>query len=210
MEIDHILIRVGDLDGAARAFHDAHGLGSVPGGRHPVWGTANRIVPLGATYLELVTVVDEREAAGSLFGRWVLEAPPGPMGWCVRPPSIETEAERLDLTVDAGSRATAGGELLTWRYAGFEQAAAEPALPFFIEWGDPALFPGRLAAEHPSGSVELAELIVTGARERIEQWLGPQRLPLTVLPGAPGVERIVAVGRAGRVVVEGRVGDATP
>jgi hypothetical protein len=210
VEIDHLLIRVSDLDCAARVFHDEHGLGSVPGGRHPGWGTANRIVPLGATYLELVTVVDEREAASSLFGRWVSKAPPGPMGWCVRPTSIETAAQRLHLTVNAGSRPTAGGELLTWRYAGFEQAAAETALPFFIEWGDPALFPGRLSAEHPNGPVELAELVVTGDHERVEQWLGPHRLPLTVQPGAPGIQRIVSRGRAGRFVIEGRVDDATP
>ena len=44
------------------------GLPSVEGGRHPGWGTANRIVPLGDTYIELVTVVDdEAEAAQSPF-----------------------------------------------------------------------------------------------------------------------------------------------
>jgi hypothetical protein len=201
VEIDHLLIRVSDLDGAARTLDAEHGLASVPGGRHPGWGTANRIVPLGEIYLELVTVVGEREAAGSLFGRWVLEAPPGPMGWCVRPSSIEAVAERLDLTADAGSRATASGELLTWRYAGFEQAAAEPALPFFIEWGDPALFPGSIAAEHRRGPVGLTELGLTGDRERIDRWLGPHRLPIAVRPGPPGIERIVLARPAGQLVL---------
>ena len=55
-------------------------LPSVDGGRHPGWGTANRIVPLGDTYIELVTVVDEAEAAQSPFGRWVASAPDGPLG----------------------------------------------------------------------------------------------------------------------------------
>jgi hypothetical protein len=203
VEIDHLLIRVAELDGAASTLDGEHGLASVAGGRHPGWGTANRIVPLGDIYLELVTVVDEREAAGSLFGRWVSDAPNGPMGWCVRPSSIEPEAERLDLNVAAGSRATADGELLTWRYAGFEQAAAEPALPFFIEWGDSALFPGRIATEHRSGPVELVEVVVAGDAERIERWLGLHSLPIEVRPGPPRVERIVLAGGAGRLVIEG-------
>ena len=53
----------------------------------PGWGTANRIVPLGEAYLELVTVVDDPEAAQSPFGRWVAEAGPTlaePLGWAVR------------------------------------------------------------------------------------------------------------------------------
>jgi hypothetical protein len=201
VEIDHLLIRVPDLDSAARALETEHGLASVPGGRHPGWGTANRIVPLGETYLELVTVVDEREAEGSLFGRWVLEAPDGPMGWCARPPSIEAEAERLELELHSGSRDTAAGDLLTWRFAGFEQAAAGPALPFFIEWGDLTLFPGRIAVEHPSGPVELTELALTGDAGRIAEWLGPHQLPITVRPGPPSLDRIVLTGRAGQLVL---------
>jgi glyoxalase-like protein len=201
VEIDHVLIRVSDLDDAADELDAEHGVASVPGGRHPGWGTANRIVPLGETYLELVTVVDEREAAGSSFGRWVLETPPGPMGWCVRPASLETEAERLHLTVHSGSRATASGEQLTWRFAGFDQAAAEPSLPFFIEWGTPELFPGRIGTEHRSGPVDLIELALAGDADRIAEWLGPRPLPITVRPGAPSLDRVVLAGSAGQLVL---------
>ena len=107
----------------------------------------------------------------------------------------------LQLAVTEGSRATASDELLTWRYAGFEQAAAEPAMPFFIEWGDAALFPGRIATEHGRGPVEFTELTLTGDSDRIEQWLGPHSLPIAVRPGSPGVERIVLEGPAGRLVI---------
>ena len=80
LELDHVLIAVADLAAAARELEVRHGLASVEGGRHPGWGTANRIVPLGDTYLELIAVVDEAEAAESPFGRWVAAAQPGPLG----------------------------------------------------------------------------------------------------------------------------------
>ena len=71
MELDHVLIAVTDLEAGAREVETRIGLSSVEGGQHRDWGTANRIVPLGSSYLELVAVVDPRVAAGSSFGRWV-------------------------------------------------------------------------------------------------------------------------------------------
>ena len=89
------------------------GLASSAGGRHPGWGTANRIVPLGETYLELVTVVDEAEAAQSAFGRWVAASRPGaPFGWAVRTDDLDAVAARLGLHDPrrlAARRRTAGG-----------------------------------------------------------------------------------------------------
>jgi hypothetical protein len=202
VEVDHVLIRVADLDDAARTFEARHGLASVPGGRHPGWGTANRIVPLGDTYLELVAVVDEREAAGSAFGRWAAESAPGPMGWCVRPPSLDDAVARLDLGVKEGSRATAAGGTLSWRFAGLEQSAAGSALPFFIEWVDASLFPGRIPVDHPDGPVRLAEVVVAGHADAIEQWLGADHgLPLAVRPGSPRIDGVVLAGPSGRRVL---------
>ncbi len=60
MQLDHILIAVTDLAAAAEELEARYGLASVAGGRHPSWGTANRIVPLAETYLELVAVIDTR------------------------------------------------------------------------------------------------------------------------------------------------------
>src|SRR5207247_9143223 len=82
VELDHVVIAVRDLTGAARAMDATFGLASIEGGRHPGRGTANRIVPLGDAYLELVTVVDEAEAGQSPFGRWVARrAHEGPATW---------------------------------------------------------------------------------------------------------------------------------
>src|SRR5438132_3854521 len=71
LDLDHVLIAVADLASAGREIETRHGLASVEGGRHPGWGTANRIVPLGEAYLELIAVSDEAEAAQSPFGSWV-------------------------------------------------------------------------------------------------------------------------------------------
>jgi hypothetical protein len=85
IELDHVLIAVADLDAAAQEVQDRYGLASVEGGRHQGLGTANRIVPLGETYLELVAMVDDDEAAAGGFGSWVAGGDlPRLLGWCVR------------------------------------------------------------------------------------------------------------------------------
>jgi hypothetical protein len=204
MDLDHVLLAVTDLDAAARELQARHGLASIEGGRHPGWGTANRIVPLGDAYLELVAVVDEAEAAQSPFGRWVAAARATgarPFGWAVRTGEIRSVARRLGLTVADGSRAGRDGRRLRWRLAGIEQAAAEPSLPFFIEWGPGTPLPGRATADHAAGPVRLARLELDGDADRIATWLGGHQLPISVRPGAPAVGRVVLAGAAGETVI---------
>ena len=97
-ELDHVLIAVSDLETAASEVEQRHGLASVEGGRHQGLGTANAIVPLGGTYLELVAVVDEAEAARErvrkLGGR--RRRFRACCGWCVR-------TDDLDVPWPAGS-----------------------------------------------------------------------------------------------------------
>ena len=71
LAFDHLLRAVPDLDAAGERLLDEHGLAALSGGRHDGHGTANRIVPLGPDYLELISVVDPQEAAGSPVGRWI-------------------------------------------------------------------------------------------------------------------------------------------
>ena len=195
---------VSDLAAAARELEARHGLASIEGGRHPGWGTANRIVPLGESYLELVAVVDESEAALSPFGRWVAGAHPElaqALGWAVRTHQLDGVARRLGLRVDAGSRAGEGGRLVRWRLAGIEQAAAEPSLPFFIEWEHGTSPPGRARVTHPAGAVRIARLRLDGDADRLADWLGGHRLPITVRPGAPAVAGVLLTGRTGEIVL---------
>jgi Glyoxalase-like domain len=191
LALDHVLIAVSDLDAAGAALAGRTGLRSVPGGRHPGFGTANRIVPLGPAYLELVAVADPAQAAASAFGRWAAAAPPGrPMGWAVRTDDLDGVAARLGLEIVPGSRSAPDGALLRWRMAGIEAAAAEPFLPFFIEWGEDTPFPGGGAGPG------IERLAVRGDAGRLERWLGGEALSVDVTPGAPAVCAIAVGGLA--------------
>ena len=188
MELDHVLIAVSDLEAAAREVEQRHGLASVEGGRHQGLGTANAIVPLGGTYLELVAVVDEAEAAKSGFGSWVAGGDlPRLLGWCVRTDDLDSVAGRLALTITDGARARPDGILLRWRMAGLERSAEEPSLPFFIEWGRGTPYPGKALAQ----SAAIDELRLQGDPQLIAQWIGDADVPLSVREGRPELQSIV-------------------
>ena len=168
MELDHVLIGVTDLAAAARGLEARCGLQarSRVVVWHPHWGTANRIVPLGTSYVELVAVVDEATAADSSFGRWVASGASKrgrPLGWAVRTGMLDQTARRLGLTVSGGSRIARTRDVLRWRLAGIERAPrAEPSLPFFIEWGTGTRLPGSMPIS-PSGSSR-------GSLETLSSW----------------------------------------
>jgi hypothetical protein len=201
VQLDHVIIAVPDLQTADGELEERHGLASVEGGRHEGWGTANRIVPLGDTYIELITVVDEADAAGSAFGRWVAggikSAPGRPLGWVARTDRLDEVAARLGLVVTTGSRPAGDGRLLRWRLAGVDEAAAEPALPFFVEWGEKTPLPGRARIEHPAGTVRLERLELAGDVGRVTEWLGTEGMPISVTPGPPAVTGLVLASEQG-------------
>jgi Glyoxalase-like domain len=200
LELDHVLVAVTDLEAAAREFEARHGLPSVDGGRHRDWGTANRIVPLGSSYLELIAVVDAGVAAGSVVGSWVGAGATDsgrPIGWAVRTSGLDELAERLGLIVRSGSRVTPSGEELRWRSAGVDEAIAEPCLPFFIEWGDGVRLPGM---ENPRRAT-ISRLVLEGSPDRLASWLGEHSLPIRVLSGPAEVAAVVLSTSAGEIVL---------
>jgi hypothetical protein len=204
MELDHVLMAVADLAAAAHEMEVRHGLGSVEGGRHPAWGTANRIVPLGDTYLELIAVVDPAKAGESAFGRWVASAAsstPRPLGWAVRTSQLDEVARRLELPIQAGSRTTPGGAQLRWRSAGLDQAVGEPSLPFFIEWEAQTEHPGRTPIRHRGGAAKMSSLALDADPGRLADWLGDHRLPIVVRAGKPAVTTIYISSDAGEIIL---------
>ena len=193
MQLDHVLIAVADLGPAGLEIEERHGLTSVEGGHHPAWGTANRIVPLGDSYLELIAVIDADMASQSPIGRWVASAASTalrPLGWAVRTPNFDEVALRLGLTIQAGSRRTPDGDELRWRTAGLDQAAAEPSLPFFIDWGPGTQLPGRAEIHHAAGAAKIARLALSADAGRLADWLGDHHLPIVVSAGKPAVTAI--------------------
>jgi hypothetical protein len=204
LEIDHVIAAVTDLPAAARELAERHGLTSIEGGRHPGWGTANRIVPLGEAYLELVAVVDAAEADASAFGRWVASAASTslrPAGWAVRTGELDRVAARLGVGVLTGSRVAPDGRLLRWRLAGTAEAAAEPPLPFFIEWGEGVDPPGHAPVVHPAGLAAIAEVELSGDAARLASWLGEHRLPLSLREGPPAVTGVVLEADGRRIAL---------
>jgi Glyoxalase-like domain len=187
MHIDHAIIATADLDATARRLEDEYGLAVSGGGRHLGIGTANRIVPLGPGYLELIAVVDAGEAEATPLGRALAERitarGEGLMGWVVAVEDARAEAARtgveLSVIERSGLRAT---------LAGVATAMAEPTLPFFIQ-RDPGIDdPG---AGGTAGGLKWVE--VAGDERRLAAWLGHAELPVRIVPGSPGV-RAVGIG----------------
>jgi hypothetical protein len=206
VRIDHLILAVTDLEASAAELRAQTGLAAVPGGTHPDWGTANAIVPLGGSYLELVTVVDSERAPGSAFGRAVAGAADGALvGWAVAPDDLDATAARLGLDQQRGRRAVAGGGTLSWAMAGTEEAITR-GLPFFLRWDDEASNPAHVTAPHDVEPTGIAWVEVGGDRAALDAWLGgPHDLDLRAAPAGtpPGPRRAAVALRGGGEVVLG-------
>ncbi len=155
---DHVQVAVSDLDVAARTLREEHGLVAVAGGRHPGRGTANMIVPLGDSYLELIAVVDRGEAGGRPTSMRVARAVEQGRTfavWSARVDDLDgaraaLAARGLELPdATAGARLRPDGVELRWRMQELVPDARFSPLPFLIDWAlPPELYPGALPARH--------------------------------------------------------------
>ena len=204
LRVDHVIYAVDDLETAGARFYEEFGLGSVDGGRHPGWGTANRIVPLGSAYLELVTLVDSDEAVSSPFGRAVSEAIAARVqlvGWVVATDDLEAVARRLRLEIVRGSRTRPDGTTLSWQLAGVDRLPETSALPIFIEWGGPEeLHPGRADAHHRLTPTGFAWVEVAADQQSLSSWLGDFEFDLRIVDGGPELSAVAISTDAGELV----------
>lgn len=191
------MLAVRDLDATAERLWEEHGLRFVPGGRHPRWGTANMIAPLGSDYVELLGVVDEEVGSNTVLGRTLLDLSADGDRWfsvCLAEDDIDVTATGLGLTVQPGARTRPDGTEVRWRGAGIEERGEELWLPFFIEWDVTAgSHAGAAPAEHRVQAEGVAWVEVGGDEARLREWLGGADAPIRVVDDG-GPRRVRAVG----------------
>jgi hypothetical protein len=189
VKVDHIVRAVPDLDDEADRLLTSFRLASVAGGSHPAWGTANRIVPLGAAYVELIAVADADVAASSAFGRAVAERAAGGGGWlvlCLADDDLRATARRLSLEVRPGARTLPDGREIRWHSAGLDDPRRTPDLPFFIAWDAPDdLHPGHTPLAGPGVTARLARVEVAGHEARFRAWAGSIDPAVSFVTGEP-------------------------
>jgi catechol 2,3-dioxygenase-like lactoylglutathione lyase family enzyme len=203
--IDHVLFAVRDFAETTARLSAEFGLEAVEGGRHTGWGTANWIVPLGASYLELIGVLDPASATGNPFGRrvqQVIAEGGGPFAWCVTPADFDATVVRLELESGSGSRRRPDGVTVSWRMAGLDVALADPSRPFFLDWQvAPQDHPGRAVGGHRVQPEGIAWVEVRGDEAAIRTWLGDDELPIRVRPGPPAVLAVGIATQEGEIVL---------
>jgi catechol 2,3-dioxygenase-like lactoylglutathione lyase family enzyme len=196
LRIDHAVLAVRDLDASAERLWNELGLRFVAGGRHPRWGTANMIAPLGSDYVELLGVVDDDAGQKSVLGKKLTELSADGDHWfsvCLADDDIDATAARLGLEVKPGVRTRPDGTEVRWRGAGIEERGEDLWLPFFISWDVPAeLHPGAAPADHRVDAEGIAWAEVGGDEARLRDWLGGTDAPIRVVDDAD--RRVRAVG----------------
>lgn len=204
LAIDHVIFATTDLGKAAGHLWDEFGLASAPGGRHPDFGTENRIVPLGDAYLELMGIADAAVAARNPLGAHLTErlaAGDGWLGWCLRA-DVDERCARLGLTAMPGSRLKPDGTVVSWRAAGLEVLFDRPWLPFFIAWEEGTPHPGVEPAEHRAHGARLAWIEVGAPGDDLRDWLdGPPAWARAVRGEPYGVRAVGIATDAGETVL---------
>ena len=92
---------------------------------------------------------------------------------------------------------------MRWRLAGVDEAAAEPALPFFIEWAPGTRHPGRARTAHANGEASVAEVHVRGDPHHIKSWLGTHQVPIDIRPGTSAITAVILRTASGDEIVLG-------
>ncbi len=174
MRLDHVSYAAGPegLGACVQRLGSRLGAGFRDGGIHPSFGTRNFVLPLAdGCYLEVVAALDHPAVDRAPFGRAVrdrTEDGGGWLAWVVAVDDIARVEARLDRTAAAGYRRRPDGVDLRWSQIGVNDLAADPQLPFFVQWHTEP-------DDHPSAggsSVRLTRLEIAGDRDRVEDYLG--------------------------------------
>jgi hypothetical protein len=174
MRLDHLSYAAGPegLGACVQRLGARLGAAFTDGGIHPSFGTRNFVLPLaGGCYLEVVAALDHPAVDRAPFGRAVRDRTTDGGGWLAWVIAVEDIAlleHRLARTAAAGHRRRPDGVDLRWAQIGVNDVAADPQLPFFVQWLVPS-------DEHPSSGgsrVRLRRLEIAGDEQTVEHYLG--------------------------------------
>lgn len=203
--LSQIIFGVTHLDAASDRFREL-GFDVLDGGVHPGVGTANRVIPLGNEYLELLGVVSPELARESEYGRSLLRAIAGGdrlVRWSLRTHAIDAVAQRLGLVAEHRRRMRPDGELLTWRAAGLALALADSTMPFFMQWDHEKQYPGAMTANHRNGARRVTSLSLTPRDERFARWIDGADVPLRIVADRePGLWSVGVETDRGELIIE--------
>src|SRR5262245_50795607 len=139
LQIDHVILGVGDLDRGVAEFERLTGVRAALGGSHPGRGTHNALASLGdGRYLEILAPRPDAPSSEAVDRLRKLKTLT-PAGWAVATNDPEGTARALTdagYEVSArtpGSRVKADGTTLDWISFGITKPELEQA-PFFISW----------------------------------------------------------------------------
>jgi len=135
--LDHIIIGVNDLAEAEVIFGQNLGLAVSGGGIHPTGGTANRVIVIGDTYIELITVREPREAQQSILDRLAKGA--GYLNFVLSSNDIAAESAAMTqrgvpvIGPTPGQLTSPDGRARRWSRADIERPDLTQRYPFIIQ-----------------------------------------------------------------------------
>ena len=144
IRLDHVLIAVRDLQGAAEVFSRDLGFTLTPEGVHPGRGTHNRLMVFGSEYLELIAVRDASEGSFRPTMGPFLRSREGLYMFALGTDDIDAAVGRAraqGLTVedpgDGAREASGGAPGYSWRFAGVSTADTPGSETFLIQHNTP-------------------------------------------------------------------------
>ena len=141
--IDHVIIACADPDAAVVELCASLGLNAGGGGRHPASGTLNRLIWLGDSFIELVSVFDRGLAEQGLFGRHIVrlldESEGGFAGLALATDDVardvavlRAQGSLIEEPID-GDRIRPDGRVVRWRTGRLPKPDPDLGLAFLIE-----------------------------------------------------------------------------